>query len=925
MIRRSPFTCITLCLVLLLPVSLLAQTAQVGTITGLVKDQTGAVLPGVTLEAKHQEKGLTRSTTTDSSGRFRMPSIPLGPYTITATLSGFATATLKNNLVEAEKTTDVTITLKLGATAEAIIVSGEVPVVDKTNVSDRTNLRSGEFQKLPVGRNYQSLMGAAAGTIGTGNVNVHGALNSNNLFLFDGVDVTDPTTGTFASNLNFEAIQEMTMVTAGASAEYGRAVGAVVNVITKSGGNNFSGSVKWIGTNDKWNDQNKTKNQVTGASLARTKFDHVNPTQNYTLGGPIWRDHAWFFGTYDKTKVTGAQRQTLVTNENFQQTTIDKFYDARATFQINPQNNVWIRKHASPTPGFIVDYWGASADLGALTAQDQTGNQLTGQWTGVFGPNLVAEALAAKTGETINVGTYRLSPLTNGAPHLSQADGLAYNGATFVGAVDRPRRQFGAAASYFHPFGQGVHSFKVGYDWQSFKSTNVFGYPNDQLFIDASFNPFNKTFEPLFRRDYDPKTASTSKGKIQGFYARDKFDIANRWFIEAGLRYEAQTGKSDIDRATLDTSALAPRLSVSYDLRGNGKSIILGTAGRYYQFIIQNLSDRFAQIAPQSNYNNFNWDANTKAYVPAGRITASGNAFQPNTSLKPTYIDEATAGFQQQFGNTVGVGVRGIWRKWHDLIDDIRGFNPDNSTFRQVVNYGPAKREYKGIEFTYEKRFSQHWFAAANYTRSRATGNQFDATFTELGDYIDAQCRTTVDPTIGNNGVIPCSEVQDGANKNGRAPYDRPNDLKASGAYTFNLGPVSLTAGSSAEWISGISYTKQRTVNVLRPGTTTNAGPTTTYFYEPRGSNRLPSFYQVHGSLEGVIRVWRTAEFGFKGEIFNLNNNQAKTNLTNQTWCNNTTNPSAACTTARNNFGTATARGQFIGPRTYRITSLLRF
>src|SRR5882672_7570591 len=92
--------------VLLIPIALLAQTAQLGQITGTVKDPTGAVLPGVAIEAKHQEKGVIRSATTDASGQFRMPSMPLGPYTITATLSGFETATLRRNLVENEKTTD---------------------------------------------------------------------------------------------------------------------------------------------------------------------------------------------------------------------------------------------------------------------------------------------------------------------------------------------------------------------------------------------------------------------------------------------------------------------------------------------------------------------------------------------------------------------------------------------------------------------------------------------------------------------------------------------------------------------------------------------------------------------------------------------------------------------------------------------------
>ncbi|HLQ46723.1 MAG TPA: TonB-dependent receptor, partial [Planctomycetaceae bacterium] len=148
------------------------------------------------------------------------------------------------------------------------------------------------------------------------------------------------------------------------------------------------------------------------------------------------------------------------------------------------------------------------------------------------------------------------------------------------------------------------------------------------------------------RQDYDTPIPSTSRGKIQSVYARDKFNLTNRWFIEGGLRFEKQNGSSDIGQVTVHSHDLSPRLSVSYDLAGNGKSIILGTAGRFYQFIIQDLSDRFNQFAPQSNYNNFNWDPATKQYVQAGRITASGNSFTPNTSLKPTYTTEVTLGFQ---------------------------------------------------------------------------------------------------------------------------------------------------------------------------------------------------------------------------------------------------------------------------------------
>jgi hypothetical protein len=925
------FTLLFLSLLLIVPMSLFAQTAQVGQISGTVKDATGGVLPGVSVEVKHEEQGFTRTAQTDTHGQYRFLALPLGPYTVTATLSGFETATARHNIVEKDKVTDVPLTMKLGATTEAITVTGEVPIVDKTNVTDQTRVRAEEFQKLPVGRSYQALTGFAPGipTNTGGNVNAHGALNSNNQFLFDGADTTDPTTGTFAANLNYEAIQEVDVYTSGISAEYGRATGAIVNVITKSGGNQFSGSAKWLGTNDNWNGQNRTRNQVTGASLARTKFDHVNPTQSYTLGGPFWIDHAWFFGTYEKQKSTSAQRQTVVVPDNFQQTLVSPFWDARATVQIGANNNVWVKKNNSPTNGFVIDYWGGSqvpilaANAFALTRQDQTANNTTGQWSGVFGSNVTAEFIAAKSGETITVFPFSVSPITGGAPHFSEADGFFYNGATFNGFVDRPRRQANGAVSYFVPLGGSTHSFKVGGDYQTFKSTNQFAFPNNQLFTDVSFDPFKGTFEPDVRDDYDPAVQSTSQGKITSVYARDKFDVAKHLFMEAGLRFEKQRGHSDVGQATVDTSTVSPRLSVSYDLRGDGKSIVLGTAGRFYEFINQNLSDQFAQVPQQGNYNEYVWDG-TK-YVFSQRFVVGGSNFHPNTNIKPTYDDEITLGFQQQFGTTVGVGIRGIYRKWHDLIDDVNGFNPDGSLFRYITNYGPAKRNYKAVELTYEKRFSNHWNAAANYTYSRTRGNEFADAFSPLGDFVDSQCVTGVDPTIGTNGRIPCSVAQEGANKIGYPTYDRPHDLKVQTAYTFDIGPVSLTTGLAGEAISGQNYTPSRTLTVINPVTGKTTGNTVTYFYTSRGADHLPGYAFADASLEATWRVYKTAEFGFKGEAFNVTDMQNQTAVNNTTYCANTTNPSASCSTARARFGTATARGSFYAPRSFRLTALVRF
>ena len=172
--------------------------------------------------------------------------------------------------------------------AETVTVSAELPVVDKTQTATQTNVDSKFTQKLAVGRSYQSLLQLAPGVTGGANPNVHGATNSSNVFLFDGVDTTDTTTGTFGQNFNYEAIQEVNVSTGSFSAEYGRASGGVISVVTKSGGNEFHGSLKALATNDQWNGQNYQTNQVTGASLARTKLDDVVWRENATLGGPFF-------------------------------------------------------------------------------------------------------------------------------------------------------------------------------------------------------------------------------------------------------------------------------------------------------------------------------------------------------------------------------------------------------------------------------------------------------------------------------------------------------------------------------------------------------------------------------------------------------------------------------------------------------------
>ena len=911
--------------VLLVPGMVLAQGFQTGTLSAVAKDQSGGALPGVTVTVTSEERGTVRTGVTDNTGTAKFPVLPIGYYRVEGALSGFQTVTRKGNKVDAEKTTEIPLTMSLAATSETITVTGQQPVVDRTNVSANTNVSTKEYERAPVARSYQALMTFAPGVVDQpgngsgGNPQVHGASNSSNVYLFDGVDSTDTTTGTFGSNLNFEAIQEVSTQTAGMSAEYGRATGAVVNVVTKSGTNKFEGSLKAIQTNDNWNEQQTTHNQVTGAPLARTKIDHNNYRYDATLGGPIWRDHVWFFGAYEKVDTVTAPTTTSVSGENYSANQALRLQNYRLSAQITPTQTIWAKYDADPFTGIIRDYWGSAPELYSLTAQDQGGNRRAIQYSGIFGQSVTLEAMYGKNKSKITVSPYKLSPLDNGAPHYSLADEKAYNGATFDGYVDRPRDQAIAAASYFTTLGGNSHNFKVGVDWQSLKSSNFFRYPNDQLFIDNSFDYVTRTSDPLYRQDFID-APSTSKGTITALYARDKFDVSRRLFLELGLRYEKENQKNDVGQKVLDTNAVAPRIQASYDLMGNGNTLLTGTLGRFYQSVIQNFADAFANVPQQASYDLYTWNPATKKYEFTQAVRAGASNTVPNLGLNATYLDEFTIGAQQQLGPTVGVGIRGIYRKFHDIIDDVATFNSNGDFIQQWVNLPEAERSYKGVELTFEKRFAHNWNLLANYTYSQTRGNQFGGSGgtlnTQLGDYNGFNCSNSVDKSIGTNGVIPCSVVNSPSQLKGHPTFDIPNVFNLLGSYAFNVGPVSLTAGGAGIWENGVSFSKTRTMTVA-------SGKTVTYFYEGQGSDRMPNWWQLDGSLEATYRLMGV-DIGGKFEAFNLFNRQTARVPNNTTWCADP-NPSASCQTAIDRFGTVTARANFQQPRNYRVTFLVRF
>ena len=164
----------------------------------------------------------------------------------------------------------------------------------------------------------------------------------------------------------------------------------------------------------------------------------------------------------------------------------------------------------------------------------------------------------------------------------------------------------------------------MGYDFQNLESGAQFDYPNRQYYIAESYNPVTRT--PVFgpnsvRQDYD-SGPSISNGKIHALFARDKMELSDRSRSKPACAGRTRRAAATSAQATVDTSVIAPRLSGTYDLAGDGNSLITGSYGRYYASIIQGFSDAFAQVAQQTNYNNYVW--NGSAFVFQNRVQLSG-------------------------------------------------------------------------------------------------------------------------------------------------------------------------------------------------------------------------------------------------------------------------------------------------------------
>jgi hypothetical protein len=447
-------------LALLLPAGVVAQTT--GALRGRVTDLAGRPMAGVTIVVASSAAAVTgRGAVSDDHGGFHVPSLPAGrDYVVQATFPAHAVLVLSRVEVRAGETTTLRLTLQPQTDyLERVEVRARPQVVRLEEVSSDTRLSSEFIDALPIlGRNYQDLLTLAPGVTdidGDGNPNIHGARDTDVGTYVDGVSTVDPLTGKFGAQLNIEAIQEIEIKTSGASAEYSRAQGGFVNIVTKSGGNEFQGSFKffWRGSaldrDGAGIDDPRLHGGVGERGLRDLEFNDFMPF--LSLEGPIARDRAWFFMAHEfvqREEPVNALSAAFVAG-------VREFREfAKLTWQVTPNSRLALSLNYDPQRYFNQGLTSFTREESGFTSR-LGGPILTLKATSVLGPYVVLETSVSHFDERPS-RQHTLDPDTNG-------NGVLYldrNGNGFIEASERdPGEDYDADGAFdvfedfLRPFG----------------------------------------------------------------------------------------------------------------------------------------------------------------------------------------------------------------------------------------------------------------------------------------------------------------------------------------------------------------------------------------------------------------------------------------------------------------------------------------
>jgi hypothetical protein len=881
-------------LVLFFTISAFGQMTT-GDLRGTVTDRDGAPLPGVTIELSGA--GAPQDQISDADGNFRFLALAPGTYTVTAELSGFATAKT-SAIVNLGRSTFVPIAIT-PAVSETVTVTADAPVVDVTSSSVDTNLGTRAIETLPTGRNYSSIAQVVPGVSSDANpsnkeqstISVYGSSGAENAFYVDGVNTTNVEYGFQGKELNFEFIREVNVKTGGYEAEFGRATGGIINVITKSGGNELTGDVFGYYDSDSWQADAEPVVDTTSAGFKRRDY-------GADIGGALMRDKLWFFAAYDRVKnatdnilpAGPAAGDIETTNSGRDLGSAKLTYNFTAgqslvfTFLQDPRTDTGAINDANHT--LIGD---RSTYLGQ---QEFGGRDLALRYDGSLASSWVLSGQIARHKESNSVSPS--TPDGDGVQFRDAANEFYQTGG--FGLVQNKtfeRTHYAGSAMRL----LGAHEIKGGIDYEHAKAevtkemsggqqVTVFRGDTRPIYSHFYWTTPDATLAnaPLSRLNASPEH------KITSAFLQDRWTVNNQLVLSYGIRWDKQEiiDASGVTQISLDKD-YAPRLGLIYDPKGDHTSKLFASYGRYYEEIPMDLVIRSFSYERQPRIINYSPtstvpDAAAAVELDTPSAILGGFTEPSDPDLENQYINEFLLGYEREVMPDVAVGVKGIYRNYGQVIEDFLCAddgtycigNPGEGIMKQAFTLDyehqfdvpKPKRTFKGVQVDATKRFSHNWQAIASYLYSRLDGN-FDgeyAPFTNVGadpnisaayDYYDFFTNGRDLGTITNRGALS---------------NDRRHQFKVSGVYET---PWKLSIGAAAYWRSGTPVTRYGY---------SDAYGRYEFFLTNRGAEgRTPSNYDVDVHFGYPFDIGRGVRVNLLLDVFSVLNTQRAV-LLDQRW-----------------------------------------
>ncbi len=884
----------------------LAQVARTGSMQGTVKDPDALAIPGVTVTVNSDALIRTDvTTTTDQKGFYRFLSLPPGLYSVRFEIDGFQPLVREEIRVSLSAATNLNATLTVGGLEEEITVVGESPTIDVKEAAITTNLSKDFIRDIPVTRQVVDFIDM---TPGYHTETAHGSSEQENSINLDGMEASDPWSGGISSNFSIDIVEEIAVQMGGLKAEHRTSRGAVVNVITKSGGNDFSGGV---GVHISHKDLQSDNTGGTPFEGQEVGIDHEYSGSAF-LGGPVVRDKLWFFGAFEY--IDRSDFEEGFPHDSPSEIALDDddlFAFGKLTWQVAPQDTLVLSlnytkndepfDNASDTRN--VDSTRTDDDtyfIGSLNYRKTIGNNLL--WNvqaGYFAQTQVQLSHGRSPAyQDRNTGFY-----TRGYGRDRGDNEYRYNSFTDL--------------TYVVDDWAGSHEIKAGISANWVRTdryddylTGEHSYPGMSGEVYRIRTRGDSPYDIRFRIDFDRKV----NYNYYGAYLQDTWRPTPRLVLNLGVRIDRQygylppagAGREPLDlqgppadffydpeltetMEVINDTNISPRLGAVYDVTDDGKTVIKASYGRLYA---RGLATFVDEVNP-NDVIEYRYRLNPDYSLDTDRgwySVRAGVDRRVDPNLKTPYMDELTVGVERELARDLSLGFRYI-RKWdRQMMDDVaenmldydrlmstgelvwtnfepvQGTDPvtgETITFWSQIDEDviPAltltnppglERNYNGFEVTLNKRMSNNWMARASYVYGKSSGD-----YPLTGNYIDID----VSGDLYND---PNAHI----NMLGRDESERRHQIRFNASYR---GPGGLIASTFVKWWSGQRH--NRYVNSDDVDVDLEQGDWDV-LAEERGSRGLPTQLRVDLRLEKKISKVRLSV-----DAFNLLNSNAVTQV----------------------------------------------